>query len=880
MNNQLNQFGISQKSGAINCVMDVSIWQGLYIELDTACRVRDCKGALAARLDDAVNTAGIELAHLLAEPPAWAAEDFPILEGQALDLSFRGRAGTRLHTRGWLERLPGGWSLWLLDVSDQVERARAQERRLRLLDHGAELGRRLRLARNTDRDTLLDEFLEGLVLRLAIPGAGVLVAQADRRWRLARRFVQPRAPAFPDERALQRLPGLVDNAPRSVRLDATGDLWLVPHGGRDGVEAYLVCHAGTAETSDLTREDWMRLVDGVVAPWLQHLRDETRREEDERNACLQDMLGSGWWEYCSQTGRYLLGPCLGDALGVAGESEVDWPALVHPADRDEFRVRLADVAAAGGQFVQALRLSVAGSWRWFRLSARAQRQRVIGFAVDIDDIKANEAVAAAATARLESLVDSAPAIIYVQHCEEGVLRPEFFSASLEVVLGWTLAELCERSLLSLVHEDDRDIFLKRTRRLLREGKASCHYRMRDRHGGYHWILDEAKMLRDDYGRPLEAVGLYLDVTEAREAAERVRQSEERYRLLVEDSPSMICRYRPDLSLSFANRPLLDYLGCPPELVGSLSLVDYLSDEQCEAFRRRIAALTPEQPLCTAEIRVQLPGHEHAWWLWAERGVFDCAGRLVEIQAVGRDDTELHRSRQQLHQSAKMATLGTMATGIAHEISQPLNVMRAALMNLLKRVENGGLTDEYLAAKLERIEGQVQRAARIVNHMRGFGRRSEVEWQRFRPRAAIEGAVALICEDMQQQGIRLELELAELPEVCGHADQLEQVLINLLVNARDALLERKAREPTLQPWVRLGAGAREGRVRVEVQDNAGGIEPELLERVFDPFFTTKPVGQGTGLGLSVSYGIIRQMGGELTARNESSGACFSVDLPAG
>ncbi len=260
-----------------------------------------------------------------------------------------------------------------------------------------------------------------------------------------------------------------------------------------------------------------------------------------------------------------------------------------------------------------------------------------------------------------------------------------------------------------IHPEDRDRYFERTRQLLREGYVHCRYRLQDQRGEYHWLLDEARLLRDDLGMPVEAVGLWMDVTEATLAAERIEKSEERYRILVEDSPAMICRYRPDLTLIFGNKPLATYLECAPEQLPGVNLGSWMSPEQHAAFTRRLEQLTPEVPVSTAEISLQLPGREHAWWVWSDRGVFDAQGRLQEIQAVGRDNTEVRRSQQQLTQSAKMATLGEMATGLAHEINQPLNVMRMAIVNVLKRLSNGDVQIDYLQDKLNRIDAQVQRA---------------------------------------------------------------------------------------------------------------------------------------------------------------------------
>ena len=121
-------------------------------------------------------------------------------------------------------------------------------------------------------------------------------------------------------------------------------------------------------------------------------------------------------------------------------------------------------------------------------------------------------------------------MIYVQRYVEGALQPTFFSDSLQPLLGWTLADCAGAALVERVHPEDRERYFERTRLLLREGSVSARYRLRDSRGDYHWLLDEARLLRDDLGLPVEAVGLWLDVTEATLAAEHVKQSEERYRI--------------------------------------------------------------------------------------------------------------------------------------------------------------------------------------------------------------------------------------------------------------------------------------------------------------------------------------------------------------
>jgi hypothetical protein len=164
-------------------------------------------------------------------------------------------------------------------------------------------------------------------------------------------------------------------------------------------------------------------------------------------------------------------------------------------------------------------------------------------------------------------------------------------------------------------------------------------------------------------------------------------------------------------------------------------------------------------------------------------------------------------------------------------------------------------------------------------MRVFGRRSEVEQHPFNPAEAIEGTLALLAEGMRGKGVELRVsEIDFAVQVRGHVDQLEQVLINLIVNARDALLGKREADRDFKPWISVYAERDAQSVRLWVEDNGGGIDPRLLERIFEPFFTTKPVGVGTGLGLSVSYGIVENMGGRLSVRNSSEGARFCIELP--
>ncbi|MGC5699736.1 PAS domain-containing protein [Pseudomonas sp. NFXW11] len=827
--------------------------------------------------------------------------------GQILDLELRGIGGKPLHLRGWVQRWAQEWHLQLLDIGDLVQQRQQSLEREQCQIFATQISEQLRLCGQARLDDVLHDQLTDLAHYWHIPCVALaLLDEQQQGWLVHSCYHAHDAPRLWQEGQplgsgldslsgnlplrLNQVQGLNEH-PRLQGIFAHRPGLLVPYRDDHGVAAWLLCgdYGVHQQAPNLLDRDWLLLASALAGPLLGRLREHQHHLQLERLEALQSLLGAGWWELLPSTAEILLASPLAASLNLpdaASQLPVQaWLELIHPADRGELGLRL-QALAQGKPLLLCVRLlptDAASPPRWYRLQGqvlgRGENQRLLGFMLDISDIKNQEQQAAAAHARLDNLIASSPAVIYVQDYREGALLPSFFSASLQPLLGWSLDDCANGRLLEWLHPEDQDLYFQRCRQLLREGSVHSRYRLRDSRGDYHWVLDEARLLRNDLGLPVEAVGLWLDVTEATLAAEQVRQSEERYRILVEDSPAMICRYRPDLTLTFGNRPLAAYLELAAEDLPGSNLGRWLSNEQREGFERRLKLLSPEFPVSTAEISLQLPGREHAWWVWSDRGVFDEQGLLLEIQAVGRDNTEVRRSQQQLTQSAKMATLGEMATGLAHEINQPLNVMRMAIVNVLKRLGNGEVQVDYLTDKLKRIDAQVQRAARVVDHMRIFGRRSEVEQQPFDPAQAIEGTLSLLGEGMRGKGVELRIsELGFKVQVLGFVDQLEQVLINLMINARDALLSKREQHSDFQPWIAVH-GQREGEwVRLWVEDNAGGIDPRLLERIFEPFFTTKPVGIGTGLGLSVSYGIVQNMGGHLRVSNGQDGARFCIELP--
>jgi signal transduction histidine kinase len=250
-----------------------------------------------------------------------------------------------------------------------------------------------------------------------------------------------------------------------------------------------------------------------------------------------------------------------------------------------------------------------------------------------------------------------------------------------------------------------------------------------------------------------------------------------------------------------------------------------------------------------------------------------AGQKLGFWLLTTDLTRQKETDAQLLQTAKLATLGEMSTGMAHELNQPLNIIKLALSNLSNSVAKGRATEASIMERLSRMDSAVDRAATIIDHMRAFGRVAAEDFAPFNILSSIRSASDLVREPMTAKGVILEDQVETPVWVVGNAIQFEQVLINMINNARDAILTTAS-----SGVITLRQSIDQEHVTVMIEDTGGGIPLDVLPHVFEPFYTTKPVGKGTGLGGSISYGIIQDMQGSIWAENTQEGAQISIRLP--
>jgi C4-dicarboxylate-specific signal transduction histidine kinase len=242
--------------------------------------------------------------------------------------------------------------------------------------------------------------------------------------------------------------------------------------------------------------------------------------------------------------------------------------------------------------------------------------------------------------------------------------------------------------------------------------------------------------------------------------------------------------------------------------------------------------------------------------------------------VERREQELRNKQEQLVQAGKLATLGELTTGVAHELNNPLNNIGLFVGNAVDLVQLGENDRERIVREMERALQQVRKATEIISHLRTFGRAAPMSREPVSLRVVLEQSLSLMQQQLRLRNIEITLDLGEEePVVLGSPLQLEQVFVNLLTNARDAMADspRKA--------IRISVAIESDMAEIALADTGPGIPPGLERRIFDPFFTTKDVGKGTGLGLSITYGIIKDLGGSISVVSPpGEGATFLVRLP--
>jgi PAS domain S-box-containing protein len=385
-------------------------------------------------------------------------------------------------------------------------------------------------------------------------------------------------------------------------------------------------------------------------------------------------------------------------------------------------------------------------------------------------------------------------------------------------------------------------------------------------------LNTSTAVRDTGGKIVRYQGALADITERRAIEKRLYQQQEFARRLIDSFPDLIFVVDTGRRYTFVSPKVKEVLGYEPqETVGMIFGDRTHLEERSAALAVFEDLLRGKRNFASIELRVR---HKEGEWRRLRchfSPLFDEHGKIEGVVVSGRDITELKRLEEQLIQAEKLAAMGQMLAGVAHELNNPLT----AILGASELVRERPGVDENTKRQLEMTHRQARRAARIVQNLLEFSRPASPQKKALDLNAVLDRTLQLHEHSLRRNSVEVDFRpCAGLPPTVGDANQLIQVFLNLVSNAEQAIREI---HPSGHIHIRLGQSG--SRIFASVQDDGSGIKPEALDKIFDPFFTTKRPGGGTGLGLSICMSIIREHGGDIEVENlPGGGAGFTVFLP--
>ena len=563
--------------------------------------------------------------------------------------------------------------------------------------------------------------------------------------------------------------------------------------------------------------------------------------------------------------------------------------LVEPVDRDAWQTligKLFDDPSTPGRGAFRCRHKD-GSIRWTEGVVRnlLHEPRVGGIVVyyrDVTSGKATEEQLKATEARYGHLFYSAPDIIFEADAE-GYFR--FVNPQTLKVFEFGADEVVGRRFTEFIRADYRPQILQHYYRQTSSGQLNSYVEFPavTKSGREVWLGQNAWIITDDAGNLVGMQAVARDITERRQAEEALRSAEAKYRALVEQSLMGVYIMQDD-RLVYVNPKAANLLGyTQQEMIDSPSPFLFVHEQDRALVKEQVARLDPER-LPSVQLALRgLRKDGEVIQVEAFCSVTEFGNQRAILTTV-HDISDRVKLEDQLRQAQKMEAVGRLAGGIAHDFNNLLTAIRGNAELMSHRVTH----DPAMAGEIDEILHAADRAASLTRQLLAFSRKQVLQ-----PVALdlneIINSVARMARRLIGTDVQLRLDLSQsISQVLADPAQVEQVLLNLIVNARDAMpsggtihvqtgnVRLKADAPEImQDGIAPGAF-----VRLAVTDDGIGMDHATQARIFEPFFTTKETGRGTGLGLSTVYGIIRQTGGAITVQSErGKGASFKVYLPA-
>jgi len=507
---------------------------------------------------------------------------------------------------------------------------------------------------------------------------------------------------------------------------------------------------------------------------------------------------------------------------------------------------------------------------------------VLCIAMDIAKKKRSERALLESERKYRLLIRNLPNCVYKGYLDGSI---DFFDDKIEQITGYSKEEFLSRrkTWYDLVYHEDRQYAKEKLKQALRTDNSYIReYRFLSKNGDIIWVQDGGQIIYGENGEIEFISGAFLDITERKLAEKALHESEEKYRSIFNSGPNPIFVLdRKTLEILDANPMAEETYGYAKEEMRGRSfsflgpvddintrLVEFDQDDWPEA--------------CVVGSKVQ---HYKKSNIPFYVRVTACPIRYKDRDAVilaTTDLTEMLEKEAQLLQASKMTTLGEMSAGIAHELNQPLNAIKMGSDYVTMMVENRKkIAENDLVEVATQISEQVNRAVEIINRLREFGRKPDFAKKKVDLNRAVRVIYGIVNQQLGLQNIKLELDLAEnLAPILAHDTRIEQVIFNLVTNARDAINQKRESGLANEDHAITIRSFTENEWAVVVVTDTGiGIPADVKNKVFEPFFTTKEVGRGMGLGLSITYGIVRDYNGKIEIQTkEDLGSSFRLMFP--
>ena len=619
--------------------------------------------------------------------------------------------------------------------------------------------------------------------------------------------------------------------------------------------------------------------------------EESLRKSEERFDLVSKATNDGIWDRTSfENEEAWWSPrwyeLLGYQNGEIKASHRQFASLVHPDDLEGMSKALRDHMEKQLPFDIELRLKTkSGVFKWFQARGQAvwdekgKPVRIAGSIQDISERKRAEGALRESETLFRTLSSLAPIGIFQTNAEGDCT---YANKHWQTISGQTLEESLGNGWSKAIHPDDREVLLKEWAKAVRQGQEfTFEYRIITPQGETRWAHGHVTAISSNSGNLTGYVGTLEDITERKEKEAEIKRLKEYNENIVASIPTAILTCDQELKVKTVNQASCElFHQREQDIVGShLSKIlgpDVIHKEKLD--QRILEVLKIKEPSEEMEIKYNFPKIGDKVLSLKIVGISHEEGEEGEVLFLIDDMTEKRELQEGIRQADRLASIGQMAAGLAHEINNPLAIIKGNAQYMRKIMQRKKFPSSQkkdfseCMDVLEKIVEEEERCAKIISGLLEFSRKDENKVSPLDINDEIVAVLAVAAHNLSLNNIKTAQKLSpDLPSVLGNPDQLRQVFMNMILNAQDAM--PGGGDLTIETF------HRHGDIAISFTDTGCGISKRAMSKLFDPFFTTKKPGKGVGLGLSVSHGIITAHKGTVDVKSKiGSGATFTVQLP--